>query len=1094
MSARAWRARARGLAVGPMVGPMVMLLVLLLGWLLVTPAKADTSIYLYQSLRGNINFTGTEATIRDSDNSSPCTLVKNGVATAALKGIPSDGTVISAQLYWAGSGNTPDSQVNMDGVAITAPSGRRFTSATVGSGFNFFSAAADVTAQVAKKGNGTYTFSGLSVDTGNPWCASSAVLGGFALVVVYSSPSESFRLLNIYEGFQAFYYSGINITLNNFNVPNPLPAGATARIGHVTWEGDPTLSGGGEKLLFNGYEMTDSMNPSGNQFNSASNIDGNAQSWGIDFDAYSVTSPVIQAGQTSATTAYQTGQDLVMLSSEIVAMPSVPKADLQLTMTRTGSPSVTAPMTYTLTVKNAGTDPEVGPVVVTDTLPAGLKLLSTGGAGWSCTSAAGTGGTTVVTCSQAGPLAAGASMTPLTLNVVVSSYVSGGYTNTATVSGKTDSPNGNNTATDTSSMSNPNGTFLAMYTREICNANQPVVFAAGDTGCHAFIGPVTAAATNVNVYITVVSVSGSQPYAVALANYDQSVSVNIGVTCAPNSSQAVSYAGKSFDCGGATQGVSVILPANKPTVSNVAAFSYADVGRLVLSLSYQGSTYSTTFISRPSDMRVKDVIRADNFYDTTGAGGSTTKYYGFTTAGEAFSLRVGAIMANGSYAPSFGKEAAQASFTPQILYDAFGIALAPATAAPITANNTDNIVRNAFVGPSSYTVDGNSAGTMVGSASYFEAGSFALTPYLADYMGTGQVGGAPTGTDPSSTARIVAGTRVIGRFYPDHFETNADPRFDCPSGVSCPTAYSATGPAWPVGGAVYSAQPFSVYVNAYGLQRNGQPNLLRLFQNVQQSDAGGTQTRSTVSMSAVAQPNGTATVGGFTMPTALAGSANDASVLTGAGALTLANGYSATARAANNWGAPKLFYLRATMSESRNASGGASSVTINSVAPSGAAAGTQYEDGLAAVNGRLLVGNAFGSEILRLPVGLTAQYWTGSAWVANANDGDSLVASTIAAATTAPGPCTRTFAQSASSGACKANVVTAANAGTPIRILHGVGSLVLVGPGRQTSGVGAGSIDFLGSGGEAAAWLPSTRARATFGLYKSPVIYLREVY
>jgi hypothetical protein len=247
-------------------------------------------------------------------------------------------------------------------------------------------------------------------------------------------------------------------------------------------------------------------------------------------------------------------------------------------------------------------------------------------------------------------------------------------------------------------------------------------------------------------------------------------------------------------------------------------------------------------------------------------------------------------------------------------------------------------------------------------------------------------------------------------------------------------------------------------------------------------------------MSAVAQPNGNATVAGFTMPTALGGSANDASILTGAGALTLANGYSAAARTASNWGAPKLFYLRAAMSESKNAGGGAAAITINSVAPAGAAAGTQYEDGLAVVSGRLLVANAFGSEILRLPVGLTAQYWNGSAWVTNASDGDSLVAATIAAATTAPGPCTRTFAQAAGSGACKANVVTIANAGTPIRILHGVGTLVLVGPGRQTSGVGAGSIDFLSSGGEAAAWLPSTRARATFGLYKSPVIYLREVY
>jgi hypothetical protein len=37
-------------------------------------------------------------------------------------------------------------------------------------------------------------------------------------------------------------------------------------------------------------------------------------------------------------------------------------------------------------------------------------------------------------------------------------------------------------------------------------------------------------------------------------------------------------------------------------------------------------------------------------------------------------------------------------------------------------------------------------------------------------------------------------------------------------------------------------------------------------------------------------------------------------------------------------------------------------------------------------------------------------------------------------------------------------------------------------------------VDFSVGNGVASDWLPSTIGRATFGLYRSPLIYLREVY
>jgi MSHA biogenesis protein MshQ len=182
------------------------------------------------------------------------------------------------------------------------------------------------------------------------------------------------------------------------------------------------------------------------------------------------------------------------------------------------------------------------------------------------------------------------------------------------------------------------------------------------------------------------------------------------------------------------------------------------------------------------------------------------------------------------------------------------------------------------------------------------------------------------------------------------------------------------------------------------------------------------------------------------------------------------------------------------MTETRQAStgGAAQVITINSIAPSSAAAGTQYERGLMAVNGRLQVGNALGSEALRLPVALTAQYWNGSNWLTNTADNDSLVAATAPWTGSTPAPaCSGALAANPPATACKSGVVTNVNNGTAIRLSAGRATMVLQqpAPGRLN-----GSIDYQVTDGASSAWLPSTQARAKFGLYKAPVIYLREVY
>src|SRR5689334_18906976 len=102
----------------------LLLLILFAPWCV----RADTAVALSQSFAGNINFTGTQKTMRTADNNTnPCSVAGvNTDVSAVLTGIPSGATVVSAQLYWAASGSTQTSTVYMDGVAVTASSSRRY--------------------------------------------------------------------------------------------------------------------------------------------------------------------------------------------------------------------------------------------------------------------------------------------------------------------------------------------------------------------------------------------------------------------------------------------------------------------------------------------------------------------------------------------------------------------------------------------------------------------------------------------------------------------------------------------------------------------------------------------------------------------------------------------------------------------------------------------------------------------------------------------------------------------------------------------------------------------------------------------------------
>ncbi len=433
--------------------PAALLACLLgLGFTLALPqtAQAGTAVTLFNSLAGNINFVTTGGTFRtkanDGTGTNPACQVTT-TSSGALSGIPAGSTIVAAYLYYAGSSNTVDTAVTLNGTNVTAD--RTFTDTSVEA---FYGGFVDLTGDGIVTGNGTYTLTNLAISTGNPWCGDETVLGGWSLVVIYlNNTTETNRVINIYDGFQVFQNNSITLTPANFHVPT---SSINGKFAVVTWEGDPTLSGN-ETLSFNGTVLTDNCNGTNNQYNSTINTltcTGTAATddvyYGVDIDTFSI-SALLTANETTATTFYQSGGDAVVLAAQVISISNVPVSDLSMNKTHSGNFVAGSNGSYTLTVTNNGPATVTGTTTVTDTLPTGETYVSATGTGWSCANASGT-----VTCTSTAAVTSGANYNPITLTVAVASTVSASIANSASVSNTTlfDNVSGNNSDTDTATV------------------------------------------------------------------------------------------------------------------------------------------------------------------------------------------------------------------------------------------------------------------------------------------------------------------------------------------------------------------------------------------------------------------------------------------------------------------------------------------------------------------------------------------------------------------------------------------------------------------------------------------------------------------
>lgn len=356
-----------------------------------------------------------------------------------------------------------------------------------------------------------------------------------------------------------------------------------------------------------------------------------------------------------------------------------------------------------------------------------------------------------------------------------------------------------------------------------------------------------------------------------------------------------------------------------------------------------------------------------------------------------------------------------------------------------------------------------SSGTVTSTtAAYSEAGAFTMKLVDTSFASVDV-------SDSSDAERFIESAVFdVGRFVPDHFDlgTANTPKFKTFNDATCtPRSFTYIGQPF---GFVTAPQATIAAKNASGATTaNYRGGLWRL------AAADLTQTYSYTLTPASTPGLDISQIGA---PTVAAGSDGTGS--------TMANssGLLAFTRSSTTPLAPFTAAIDLSMSVADSSENG---VTGNGIIGTGTPASFSsiaFDSGNAFRYGRIRLANAYGSELLDLPIPMGPQYWNGTAFVNNAADA-----------------CTRFAAADFSLGNYQLNL----GAGeTTVSISGGLpANLRLTKPGAGNNG----SVDLilnLGAIGKAylqGKWSGTTftenpMARATFGIHKTPLIYFRENY
>ena len=563
------------------------------------------------------------------------------------------------------------------------------------------------------------------------------------------------------------------------------------------------------------------------------------------------------------------------------------------------------------------------------------------------------------------------------------------------------------TSTTTCNFGSPSCTFTAQ--------TAGFIFSNTATGnAYAFPAQVSGIAS-AGLFLRALQTSTSNPAVCTPAIIGQTTPVNLGYACNnPSTCQPGSLA---------TVNATAIAPAgtavNLTFDANGSApvtLRYDDVGQITYNASktvtpFGGSTPVTLTGSSNA------VVVAPHHFDFSNVTAGPIK------AGTNFSATVTAYngLATPTATPNFGKEATPEQVTiDRVRYK------------PTGAGTSDGLFSGSLGAFNLGTATAN-------NLNWSEVGIIDLSATLASgsYLASGLTATGTTG----ATGAIGSDGSVV-RFIPDHFETvvalTAGVPMPCPVGLICPAQYN---------GFVYSGQGVPLTITA----KNGLSTPTTTV-NYNYSATASESFSKAVTLNAVAAVGGSAI--GTTAPGGLASAVAVPASSFSAGTTTTPVFPVFTFAAIPT--VPTDAYWRAFDSDS---------VSSLRSTPS-----SSIEGGVKVVSGRLNIVNAYGSELLTLPMNVKAQYYNGSSWATSTTDSLSTPGGTVsAAAVTGATLCTGL-----------------GFAATPAAVASGIGSFTLTKPSN-----GRCSADITLT---APSYLPSVSARATFGIYKSPLIYRRENY
>ncbi|WP_179352646.1 gliding motility-associated C-terminal domain-containing protein [Winogradskyella vidalii] len=298
-------------------------------------------IELFQQFNGRYDYTAIGNTLNtgENNNSSFCTILETSSATLSLD---PNYTVISAYLYWAGSG-LGDTEVTLNGTAVTADDTYNvFFEDTYYGELSYFSSYADITAQIINEGNTSYQFADADINASilaNPgYCSNRTNFGGWSIYVIYQDDNLPLNQISLFQGLEIINRNvpEIEMTLTNVNVLD----NEGARIGFLAWEGDNTLNYGESLSINDNIISNPPLNLADNAFNSTNSFTNSTTFYNGDLDVYDIENN-IAIGDTEVSIKLTTGgydifgtfqADLIILNNIITVLNSqLPDATITIT-------------------------------------------------------------------------------------------------------------------------------------------------------------------------------------------------------------------------------------------------------------------------------------------------------------------------------------------------------------------------------------------------------------------------------------------------------------------------------------------------------------------------------------------------------------------------------------------------------------------------------------------------------------------------------------------------------------------------------------------------------------------------------------------